>query len=146
MIKKLPNYIKYIFINVGLLFVYLFIFRLIFFFYVADFDSASQKDIITAFSYGIRFDLKLAILSYFPLSILILSANYFFFQKIIFRKISIIYHCIIYLTLTLFYLTDIGYYSYLFTRLDATSLRFLSNFKISAQLLIETYPIFKGGV
>ena len=146
MIKKLPNYIKYIFINVGLLFVYLFIFRLIFFFYVADFDSASQKDIITAFSYGIRFDLKLAILSYFPLSILILSANYFFFEKIIFRKISIIYHCIIYLTLTLFYLTDIGYYSYLFTRLDATSLRFLSNFKISAQLLIETYPIFKGGI
>ena len=146
MIKKLPNYIKYIFINVGLLFVYLFIFRLIFFFYVADFDSASQKDIITAFSYGIRFDLKLAILSYFPLSILILSVNYFFFEKKIFRKISIIYHSIIYLTLTLFYLTDIGYYSYLFTRLDATSLRFLSNFKISAQLLIETYPIFKGGI
>ena len=146
MIRKLPNYIKYIFINVGLLFVFLFTFRLIFFFYVADFDSASQKDIITAFSYGIRFDLKLAILSYFPLSILILSANYFFFEKIIFRKISIIYHSIIYLTLTLFYLTDIGYYSYLFTRLDATSLRFLSNFKISAQLLIETYPIFKGGV
>lgn len=146
MIRKLPNYIKYIFINVGLLFIYLFIFRLIFFFYVADFDSASQKDIITAFSYGIRFDLKLAILSYFPLSILILSANYFFFEKIIFRKISIIYHSIIYLTLTLFYLTDIGYYSYLFTRLDATSLRFLSNFKISAQLLIETYPIFKGSI
>ena len=146
MIRKLPNYIKYIFINVGLLFIYLFIFRLIFFFYVANFDSASQKDIITAFSYGIRFDLKLAILSYFPLSILILSANYFFFQKRIFRKISIIYHSIIYVTLTLFYLTDIGYYSYLFTRLDATSLRFLSNFKISAQLLIETYPIFKGSV
>ena len=146
MIRKLPNYIKYIFINVGLLFVFLFTFRLIFFFYVADFDSASQKDIITAFSYGIRFDLKLAILSYFPLSILILSVNYFFFEKIIFRKISIIYHSIIYLTLTLFYLTDIGYYSYLFTRLDATSLRFLSNFKISAQLLIETYPIFKGGI
>ncbi len=146
MIRKLPNYIKYIFINVGLLFIYLFIFRLIFFFYVANFDSASQKDIITAFSYGIRFDLKLAILSYFPLSILILSANYFFFKKRIFRKISIIYHSIIYVTLTLFYLTDIGYYSYLFTRLDATSLRFLSNFKISAQLLIETYPIFKGSV
>ena len=81
MFRKLPNYIKYIFINVGLLFVYLFIFRLIFFFYVADFDSASQKDIITAFSYGIRFDLKLAILSYFPLSILILSVNYFFLRK-----------------------------------------------------------------
>ena len=146
MVKKLPNYIKYLFINVGFLFIYLLIFRLIFFFFIADFDSATQKDIIKAFSYGIRFDLKLAILSYFPLSILILSTNYLFFKKIIFRKISIIYHVIIYLILTILYLTDIGYYSYLFTRLDATSLRFLSNFKISAQLLIETYPIFKGGI
>ena len=107
MIKKLPNYIKYLFINVGFLFFYLLIFRLIFFFFIADFDSATQKDIIKAFSYGIRFDLKLAILSYFPLSILILSTNYLFFKKIIFRKISIIYHVIIYLILTILYLTDI---------------------------------------
>ncbi|MGB1170283.1 MAG: LTA synthase family protein [Flavobacteriaceae bacterium] len=146
MIKRLPNYIKYLFINVGFLFTYLLIFRLIFFYFVADLDSATQKDILTAFSYGIRFDIKLAILSYFPLSILILIANHFFFEKKIYRKVSVSYHVIIYLIITLFYLTDIGYYSYLFTRLDATSLRFLSNFKISTQLLIETYPVFKGAL
>ncbi|MDG1509794.1 MAG: sulfatase-like hydrolase/transferase [Flavobacteriaceae bacterium] len=144
MIKKIPNYIKYIFLNVGFLFIYLFIFRLIFYFYVANFDEASQKDLVTAFSYGLRFDLKLAILSYFPLSIIILSANYLFFKKNIFRIVATIYHVITYVSLSIFYLTDIGYYSYLFTRLDATSLRFLSNLKISTQLLIETYPVYKG--
>ena len=97
-----------------------------------------------AFSYGLRFDLKLAILSYFPLSVIILSANYLFFKKTVFRIVATIYHIIIYVSLTIFYLTDIGYYSYLFTRLDATSLRFLSNLKISTQLLIETYPVYKG--
>lgn len=144
MIKKIPNYIKYIFLNVGFLFIYLFIFRLIFYFYVANFDEASQKDLVTAFSYGLRFDLKLAILSYFPLSIIILSANYLFFKKNIFRIVATIYHVITYVSLSIFYLIDIGYYSYLFTRLDATSLRFLSNLKISTQLLIETYPVYKG--
>jgi len=144
MIKKIPNYIRYILLNVGFLFTYLFIFRFIFYFYVANFDAASQKDVMIAFSYGLRFDLKLAILSYFPLSVIILSANYLFFKKTVFRIVATIYHIIIYVSLTIFYLTDIGYYSYLFTRLDATSLRFLSNLKISTQLLIETYPVYKG--
>ena len=89
MIKRLPNYIKYLFINVGFLFTYLLIFRLIFFYFVADLDSATQRDILTAFSYGIRFDIKLAILSYFHLSILILIANHFFFEKKIYRKVSV---------------------------------------------------------
>ena len=144
MIKKIPNYIRYLLLNVGFLFTYLFIFRLIFYFYVANFDASSQKDVMIAFSYGLRFDLKLAILSYFPLSVIILSANYLFFKKTVFRIVATIYHIIIYVSLTIFYLTDIGYYSYLFTRLDATSLRFLSNLKISTQLLIETYPVYKG--
>ena len=142
MIKKIPNYVNYILLNIGFLFTYLFIFRLVFFFYVADLDAASQKDIVTAFSYGIRFDLKLAILSYFPLSVVILSANYLFFKKNIFRIIATIYHIIIYVSLTIFYLTDIGNYSYLFTRLDATSLRFLSNLKISTSFEVNVSLIF----
>ena len=144
MIKKIPNYVKYILYCIGFLLVYLFIFRLLFFLFVANFDSASQKNIITAFIYGFRFDLKLSILSYFPLAILILSTNYLFFKKKIFRVVAITYHIINYLFLTIFYLIDIGYYSYLFTRLDATALRFLSNLKISSQLLIESYPVYKS--
>ena len=142
--KRLPNYIKYILLNIGFLFIYLFIFRLIFFFFIADLESASKEDIRIAFSYGIRFDIKLAILCYFPLSILVLSANYLFFKKIVFRMISIIYNVLIYLSITIVYLIDIGHYDYLFTRIDATALRFLSNLKISTQLMVETYPVYKG--
>ena len=142
--KQFPNYIKYILSNIGFLFVYLFFFRLIFFFFIANFESVSREEIQTAFSYGIRFDLKLVILSYFPLSLLILSTNYLFFKKKVFRKIAITYHILLYLLLTIIYLIDIGYYNYLFTRLDASSLRFLSNLKISSQLVLETYPVFKG--
>jgi hypothetical protein len=142
--KKFPNYIKYILSNIGFLFVYLFFFRLIFFFFISNFESVSKEEIQTAFSYGIRFDLKLVILSYFPLSLFILSKNYLFFKKKVFRKIAITYHILLYLLLTIIYLIDIGYYNYLFTRLDASSLRFLSNLKISSQLVMETYPVYKG--
>ncbi|WP_240914535.1 LTA synthase family protein [Polaribacter sp. 11A2H] len=48
------------------------------------------------------------------------------------------------MTLTLFYLFDLGYYEYLAIRLDASSLRFLGNLKISTQVLVESYPIYKG--
>ena len=105
--KKFPNYIKYILSNIGFLFVYLFFFRLIFFFFISNFDSVSREEIQTAFSYGIRFDLKLVILSYFPLSLFILSKNYLFFKKKVFRKIAITYHILLYLLLTIIYLIDI---------------------------------------
>lgn len=147
MIKRLPNYIRYIITNVLCLFVFSFIFRLIFFFIFVNADSVSSSDLTTAFSFGARFDIKLAVLAFFPLALLVLITNYRFFQKKIYRHIATIYLVLIYLTLTLFYLTDIGYYSYLHTtRLDSTSLRFLSNLGISSQFLWESYPVIKGAI
>jgi phosphoglycerol transferase MdoB-like AlkP superfamily enzyme len=86
----------------------------------------------------------LAILTFFPLAILILITNYRFLKNYIYKKIAIIYLVLAYLVLTLFFLFDFGYYNYLSIRLDASSLRFLSNLKISSQVLIESYPIYKG--
>lgn len=145
MVKKLPNYIRYIITNVLFLFVFSFIFRLIFFFVFVNTDNVSGSDITTAFSFGVRFDIKLAILVFFPLALLVLITNHRFFKKKIFQKISTIYLVLAYFTLTIFYLTDIGYYSYLHTtRLDSTALRFLSNLNISTQFLWESYPVIKG--
>ncbi|WP_405604783.1 LTA synthase family protein [Polaribacter sp. Asnod1-A03] len=62
----------------------------------------------------------------------------------IFKKITTIYSILLFLILTIFYLFDFGYYDYLNTRLDSSSLRFFSNLKISTQVLIESYPIYKG--
>ncbi|MDT7832062.1 sulfatase-like hydrolase/transferase [Flavobacteriaceae bacterium S356] len=144
MIKKLPNYIRYIVLNVLFLFIFSFVFRLIFFFALVHTDNVSGNEISTAFLFGVRFDVKLAILTFFPLALLILIVNHSFFKRKIYKIIATIYLVLAYLALTVFYLIDIGYYSYLYTRLDAASLRFLSNLKISTQLLWESYPVLKG--
>jgi phosphoglycerol transferase MdoB-like AlkP superfamily enzyme len=144
MLKKIPNYIKYIFTNVFFLFVFIFIFRIIFYYCFAQLDNVSTLEIKKAFWLGLRFDLKLAVLSFFPLSLLVLITNYRFFIRNIYQKIASIYIILVYITLTLFFLFDFGYYDYLNIRLDASSLRFLSNLKISGQVLIESYPIYKG--
>ena len=144
MLNKIPNYIKYIFINILFLFCYNLIFRFIFYHFFFEFDEIKSIEINRAILLGIRFDLKLAILSFFPISIFILIINYRFFERKIYKKIANIYIILCYLILTLFYLFDFGYYEYLSIRLDASSLRFLGNLKISSQVLFESYPIFKG--
>jgi phosphoglycerol transferase MdoB-like AlkP superfamily enzyme len=144
MFKKIPNYIKYIFTNVFFLFIFIAFFRGIFYFFFAPLDNVSSPEIQKAIFLGLRFDLKLAILTFFPLAILVLITNYKFFKNIIYKKIATIYLTLAYFILTLFYLFDFGYYEYLAIRLDASSLRFLSNFKISFQVLMESYPVYKG--
>lgn len=142
--QKIPNYIQYLFVNVFFVFLYALLFRGIFYGFFAQLDNVSKREIGQAFSLGIRFDLKLAVLAVFPIAILLFIVNQRFFKAKIYKKISSIYLTLIYLVLTIFYLVDFGYYEYLGIRLDAASLRFLSNLKISTQVLIESYPVYKG--
>jgi phosphoglycerol transferase MdoB-like AlkP superfamily enzyme len=144
MFKKIPNYIKYIFTNVFFLFIFIAFFRGLFYAFLASLENVSSQEIQKAILLGLRFDLKLAILTFFPLAIFVLIINHNFFKSIIYKRIAAIYITFSYFILTLFYLFDFGYYEYLAIRLDASSLRFLSNFKISFQVLIESYPIYKG--
>jgi phosphoglycerol transferase MdoB-like AlkP superfamily enzyme len=144
MFQKIPNYIKYIFTNVFFLFIFIAFFRGIFYFFFAPLDNVSSPEIQKAILLGLRFDLKLAILTFFPLAIFVLITNHNFFKRLIHQRIAAIYIAISYFILTLFYLFDFGYYEYLAIRLNASSLRFLSNFKISFQVLIESYPVYKG--
>lgn len=144
MLNKIPNYIKYIFSNFFLLIVFNAIFRIIFYTFFAELETASLSEIQKAFWLGIRFDIKLASIAIFPLSLLVLIANRRFFKYSFYRKLANIYLVLGYLTLTIFYLIDFGYYEYLAIRLDAASLRFLDDLKISSQVLLESYPVFKG--
>jgi phosphoglycerol transferase MdoB-like AlkP superfamily enzyme len=144
MIKKIPNYIKYIFTNVFFLFIFITLFRGLFYLFFAQLENTYSLEIQKAILLGIRFDLRLAILTIFPLAIFVLSTNYRFFERLIYKRTATIYLILSYLILTLFYLFDFGYYEYLGIRLDASSLRFLGNFKISFQVLIESYPVYKG--
>jgi len=144
MLNKIPNYIKYIFSNFFLLIVFNAIFRIIFYTFFAELETATLSEIQKAFWLGIRFDIKLASIAIFPLSLLVLISNRRFFKYSFYRKLANVYLVLGYLTLTIFYLIDFGYYEYLSIRLDAASLRFLDDLKISSQVLLESYPVFKG--
>lgn len=144
MLSKIPNYIKYIFSNFFLLVVFNVIFRILFYSFFAELETATSVQKQTAFWLGLRFDIKLASITIFPLAILVLITNRRFFKYSFYRKLSNIYLVLAYLILTLFYIMDFGYYDYLSIRLDAASLRFLEDLKISSQVLLESYPVFKG--
>ena len=144
MLNKIPNYIKYIFSNFLLLVAFNLIFRILFYSFFAELETATSSEKQTAFWLGFRFDIKLASIAIFPLAIIILIVNRRFFKYKFYRKLSYIYLILVYIVLTIFYLMDFGYYDYLSIRLDAASLRFLEDLKISSQVLIESYPIFKG--
>ena len=144
MFLKIPNYIKFLFTNFIVLILFNFIFRILFFYLFAELETATSKEIQNSFLLGLRFDIKLASLIMFPLVVLVLITNYKFFKKPVYHKITLFYFPLAYLILTLFYLFDFGYYSYLSVRLDAASLRFLEDLKISTQVLWESYPIVKG--
>ena len=146
MLKKIPNYINYIFCNFLLLIAFSFLFRILFYFFFAELETATTQEIQKSFLLGLRFDVKLASLVLFPIVLLVLITNYRFFKKKIFKKIATVYFVTAYLVLTLFYLFDFGYYQYLSVRLDAASLRFLEDIKISTQVLWESYPIVKGSL
>ena len=142
--QRIPNYIKYLFVNVFFIALYSFLFRLLFYFFFAQLETAKSSEIQQAFSLGFRFDIKLAVLASLPLAILIFIVNKRLFQNKIFKITSLMYLTFIQITLTLFYIFDFGYYDYLSIRLDAASLRFLSNIDISLQVLFESYPVYKG--
>ena len=88
------------------LFVYLFIFRVIFYLLFVQLEDTSSQEIQDAFLLGIRFDIKLAVLSIFPVAFLVFIINHRFFRYAIYKKISVTYLTIIYFVITLFYLFD----------------------------------------
>jgi len=144
MTKRIPSYIRYITSNIALLFLYAILHRVVFYVFFSQLEKANENDVFKSFLLGIRFDLKIAVLMVFPIAILIFIVNTKFFNGRFYKKLNAFYFGAIYLITTLFYLVDYGYYDYLNTRLDASSLRFLEDLKISSQMLIESYPIFKG--
>lgn len=140
---KVPNYLKYIFTNVIVLFVLLFIFRIIFYLYFISNLSVNNNDINKALLLGARFDLRLAILSYIPFALCYLFIKDFFKKKV-YKLLSIYYGIILYFIVLVFYLFDFGHYSYLNLRVNANALRFFENLGISTKVFWESYPIFKG--
>ncbi|WP_418645182.1 LTA synthase family protein [Tenacibaculum insulae] len=142
---KIPNYLKFLYINILSLFVFIFIFRMAFYSYFITDLVVESEDLTKSFLLGIRFDLKLAIIAFIPLALLYLFIKGFFKKKK-YQLVYSIYSSVAYIVILFFYLFDFGHYSYLGLRVNASALRFLENLKISTQVFVESYPVYKGAV
>lgn len=140
---KVPNYLKFLYVNILSLFVFISILRILFYIYFINKLVIDSSDLTKAFFLGIRFDLRLAILAFIPIAILYFFVNGFF-KKRKYKVIFSTYTGILYVSILFFYLFDFGHYNYLNLRVNANALRFLENLKISTQVFVESYPIYKG--
>lgn len=110
-------------------------------FYVVFKSSASPysgTDLAKAFYIGFKYDIRLAA----ALSLLFVILAWIPWVK---RKgtslIPYLYTFVV-ISIIIAYFFDFGHYGYLNKRLDASSLRFLEDFWISATMIWQSYPIF----
>lgn len=110
------------------------------------YDPVPGRDLLWAFYLGLKFDLRIAIFAGIPILLLgwikPLHPVYSRFG----RGLWLAYASVVLAALLLFYAIDFGHYAYLQQRLNATALRFLENFEISATMVWQSYPVISGGL
>ena len=115
------------------------LFRLVFFFLnLAEMNTLSLNYLSNSFLIGFRFDARLTVLILLPLLLFswVLSVNGKWFHKFWGYYWSTIFTVILCL-----YVADLGYYSYINTRLDASIIGLAQNFLISTAMVWESYPV-----
>lgn len=128
------------------LFCFLVFFRLVFH---GFFFSSPIKDpgtIFKAWHLGIRFDLRLALIIMIPIGLMAMIARDRLFGTSMLRRINDGYFALVYVFLTLFYVIDLGHYSYLGQRVEPSVTRFLASGErmTNARMMWESYPVMWG--
>ena len=138
----LSRRINFLFFTILCFFALFIFFRILFFLLFYETMTASYRELLEAFWIGVRFDLRLACLVVLPIAFIFLIPILNPIHNLILRKVSRIYLCAISILLTLFYIFDLGNYSYLDQRIDLSSFKLLENPLISFGMAFETYPVF----
>lgn len=136
--------LQYLLSLTALLFVLFTVFRAVFYLGFSDLasdSSVSRADVLTAWGIGLRFDLRLAILTVLPLAVLAWLPLFNLGRSPLARLLGRVYLALALLALVFVYFMDFGYYAYLADRLNVTALRFLEDAAISARMMWESYPI-----
>ena len=139
---KLPRLLRFLLIFILSLTMLYSLMR--FAFYIAFDDSNSpinMDDFFYSMWLGFRFDLRMVVVMSLPLFLLgwVKWLNPFKYKLM--RYFWLTYLSLVFGIYALFYIVDFGYFAYLNTRLDFSSLRFLENFAISAEMVWESYPV-----
>jgi len=139
---KLPQLLRFLLIFIiSLTLVYV---AMRFAFYLAYNDSnspISMSDFFYSMWLGFRFDLRMVVIMTLPLFLLGWIKWLSPFRYNFMRYFWLAYLSLVFSIYALFYIVDFGYYAYLNTRLDFSSLRFLENFAISSEMVWESYPV-----
>ena len=121
---------------------YFVLWRSLFFVYFYGFDNDYKSaDLLYSFYMGVKFDLRLALITIFPLFILAALPKFNLVRSKLSVAIARWYLSFAAVLLSIFYMLDFGYYAYLGERIDASILRFAETPLISLQMVWESYPI-----
>jgi len=144
-LRPLPPTIRFLFWAVGLNIVAFTAFRIVF--WLAFRSSAAEAptgDLLRAFYLGLKFDLRLALLICLPP--LALAAFPFLnpARRPRAQTLWLGYFAVAQAVVVFLYFVDLGHYSYVRARLNATLLEHLQPVSIAMQMAWETYPVLWG--
>ncbi|UPK71452.1 LTA synthase family protein [Chitinophaga filiformis] len=121
------------------------VFRLVFFFFFFKTTITDSEAILKAWTLGLRFDMRLALILTVPILLIAFIFRNSFFTKPAIRKPVFVYLFLVYLVLTFAYVLDLGHYAYLGLRMDPTITRFLAAGERAdnARMLWQSYPVVR---
>ncbi|WP_295118357.1 LTA synthase family protein [uncultured Chitinophaga sp.] len=145
---RIPRYIRYIIVQSLTLFLFLVLFRVIFYFFFFKPAVAATSSVAKAWYLGLKFDLRLALVIMAPLALIAVMARNHLFANRILKRINFIYLFLVYLLLIFFYAIDLGHYAYLGLRVDPSITRFLASGEKAdnARMVWQSYPVIKGTI
>ena len=144
--KKLPKNFKLLIkLSIGLQ-ALLLMMRIIFLVVFRDTQNVMNSvEILQAFWIGVRFDLRIVVLTLLPLYLLGSIRWFSPFFSHWHRYFWLCYLGALFSFISICYLVDFAHFSYLKSRLDFSATRFLNDMSISLTMLWESYPILWVG-
>jgi len=109
-------------------------------------DPLQWSQLAESLYIGLKFDIRLSILINLPVFIFAWIKYIGMFKSGFGKWLWLVYLTLINLAVIFLYISDLGHYAYLETRLDATILSYLYNPDISIGVVWETYPVVWYGL
>lgn len=137
---KIPKTILWV-VNLMVIFFVIFtLFRLATFFAFAP-RRISFSEILPSFLLGVRYDLRWIAIILLPIVLISMRPKWSPFYSARNKKWWTWYLAIITFLVFVFFAADFGSFSYNQTRLDAGAMNFAEDFRLSLEMMFETYPM-----
>ncbi len=137
----MPLLIRFLAVSIIIYFIVVTIMRVIFFyvFYIPS-DPIPLAVLIKSFYIGAKFDMRLGMIIHIPL-LFAWFKRFSIFKDRKIRRLWLMYLTFAMTGVLLIYIIDFGHFSYLRTRLEAATIRYLYNPITSLEMVWQTYPV-----